>query len=808
MAAFTVNGTEIQAPKGANLLQALLGAGYKIPHYCYHPSLSVDGTCRMCFVQMEGDPRLHVSCNMKVADGLKILTETDTIHEARQGMMEFLLVNHPLDCPVCDKGGECMLQRYSMDHGIGEARMGDQRRRYPKPQFDPLIDLERNRCILCSRCVRFCDEIAEDHVLGIVERGDRNRIASFGNGPISSIYSGNVVDLCPVGALTSKPFRFHARTWEMQQIVTSCVHCSTGCSMTAWTRDGKVLRVTTPVVRKDDAYALNEDTSEFICNMGRFASDFGHSESRLAGPAAGAVVEAAKALKSVAEKYGPDSVAFIAGPRATNEELFLLQKIAREGIGTNNIDWRLQLASAEACSAHSAAMAASDGTLEDLQAVDCVLVVEADLSATTPILALKVKEAAKRGFNKTILLGSVVDGFVGKYAAQSIVRTVGQVHALLEKVASDAPSNGDAESNQFLETLKGSSSGMIILGLSEQSGMMLPSLVPQVLRLKQALGWKMMAVPAERNAFGAFAAGCQPDRLPGQASGKKGLSAPEILKAAGAGQIKALYVLGQDLMDVCPDAAALKQDLAPVETLIVQDLFPGTATANASVVIPGALFTEKDGSYVNVDGSLGRLVKGNDAPNGIWSDVQSLSALAVELGVNVPQSPNELFGAFMAAVDPQASITLEDLTCDQPGEEWPVRVKADLEPKPRFGYRLRHAEAAQLESQALPSWNAAPDTLAARWTFDVTRPEHLTNQSPTMSRLRQTAACVYMNTATASDLGFIDGQNVLVSCEGFEAVGAVLHVHENVAEGLLHVPANDFPAAMLCRPLVVRPAAE
>lgn len=820
LATFTVNGTEVQAPKGANLLRTLLAAGYKIPHYCYHPALTVDGTCRLCFIQMEGDPRLHVSCNMKVGDGLKILTDTDTIREARQGMMEFLLVNHPLDCPVCDKGGECLLQRYSMDHGIGDARMEDQRRRYPKPQFDPLIDLERNRCILCSRCVRFCDEIAEDHVLGIVERGDRNRIASFGNGPISSIYSGNVIDLCPVGALTSKPFRFHARTWEMQQIVTSCVHCSTGCSMTAWARDGKIYRVTTPVVRKGDEYALNEDTTDFICNMGRFASDFGHSEQRLAKAqvrrdgkmvevsSTEAVKAAAQLMKNTSEQYGPQSVAFIAGPRATNEEIYLLQKIARDGIQTNSIDWRLHLDSAEACAAHSAALAASDGTVEDIETSQCVLVVETDLSSSTPILALKVKEAAKHRKNQTILIGSVVDELVAKHAAQTLVRPLDQVVGLLEKAISEDSENGDAEVNALIQALHSASNGLIVMGLSEQSGMLLPALVPLVLKLKIALGpsWKLLAVPAERNGVGAFALGAQPDRLPGNRNAVDGLTAPEIIAAAAEGRIKALYVLGQDLLNLAPDAAGLAKALEKTEVLIVQDAFPGVASAKASVLIPSALFTEKDGSMLNADRAVSRLVKGYAPPQGIMSDLEALGLLANELGLALDSADAaSVYESWMSQVQSDGQAGFEELLADQPGDEWPLRVDPLAEKSARPSVHVLHDAIEFSRPVSTLAQVKSPSGALNRWTWNVSRNDHLGNQSPTMSRLRPMAR-VSMNSETAGSLCFVDGQRIQVNAEGRDPVDAVVCVSENVARGVLHLAGNDFPAAMLKGVLNLSPA--
>ncbi len=828
IATFTVNGEEIKVPKGANLLRTLLSAGYEIPHYCYHPSLSVAGNCRLCFVQMEGDPRLHASCNMKTADGLKILTDTPAIKEARAGMMEFLLVNHPLDCPVCDKGGECQLQRYSMDHGITEARTEDERRRYAKPQFDPLIDLERNRCILCSRCVRFCDEQAENHVLGIVERGDRNRISSFGDGPISSIFSGNVVDLCPVGALTSKPFRFRARTWELQQIVTSCTYCSVGCSMTAWPRNGQILRVTTPVVRKGAEFGPNEDATEFICNQGRYGSDFGHSESRILSAQVrknGTLVNvslnegiesAAQALKSVAEKHGPQSIGFIAGPRATNEELYLLQLIARDAIGTSNIDWRVHLNSAASCNAHFAALAAADGTLADLEKVDCVLVIEADLLNATPILALRVKEAAKNRKNKTVQLGSVNDAFISKYAAASVTAPTESVYSLLEQIISgEASTNGDAELNALLETLSSAQSGMIVYGLSEQSGAELPQLVSLILRLRERLGggWKTLPVAAERNAIGAFAMGCQPDRQTGApASESNGLTAPEMIAAAAEGKIKALYILGQDLLRLAPNREQLNKALDSVEALIVHDAFPGFASSRASIVLPGALFTEKDGTYTNVDGQFARLVKGYDAPDGVLPETTVLQRLGNALGHRLAfDSMDAIFSAYLSMLRPDMPFTFSDLMLDQPGDEWPVRVDHFRNESTRPQFWVRFAEKSVIKDTA-PIASSAPlgKGLLPRWSWNVAGGDHLGDQSPTMTRLRPQSPFVYCNSETAGELGLQDKQNVTVSASGANgiSVAAILRVDDHVAAGLLHFAINDFPAELTKQPLVISPAAE
>ena len=226
MVTVTIDGRACRLPKGMSLIRAAATVGVYIPHYCYHPALPVDGSCRLCLVEIAGRPKLEPACNMVATEGLEVFVNSRAAVNSREGMMEFLLVNHPLDCPICDQGGECQLQKYAMDYGLDAARATHRRRRFPKPDFDPLIDIERNRCILCSRCVRFCDHVAGEHLMGVFARGDRDYIGTHDDGPVANILSGNVIDLCPVGALTAKSFRFKARSWELYQCKTTCVFCS------------------------------------------------------------------------------------------------------------------------------------------------------------------------------------------------------------------------------------------------------------------------------------------------------------------------------------------------------------------------------------------------------------------------------------------------------------------------------------------------------------------------------------------------------------------------------------------------------
>ncbi|MFH0794378.1 MAG: 2Fe-2S iron-sulfur cluster-binding protein, partial [bacterium] len=588
----TIDDKEVGVPAGSNLIQAAKEAGVYIPHYCYHPKLSIDGSCRLCLVevwrpqkQRDGavkevrGPKLELGCDVQVSPGMKVVTNSGEVANSREGMMEFLLANHPLDCPVCDRGGECTLQRYSMDYGVAEARFVGEKRRLPKPQFDPLIDIERNRCILCTRCVRFCDEIAGDHVMGVFGRGDHSYIGTFGNQPVGNIFSGNTIDICPVGCLTSKPFRFKARVWELQQVPSTCSYCASGCEVAYWMRGGKVYRTTPPVAKGRQNYQISVDTDEFICNQGRFGSDYGTHEDRLLYPQIRrgaslvnvswkeALDEAAAELRKALEKGGPGKIGLIASPRATLEEIYIFQRLGRVALGTNNIDWRVKFATPEAASAVGAALARSDGTLEEPYAYDVTILVEGGgLQEKVPVTALKIKEAARLGATKLFCIGSHQDWWFTKVARGALGCEPGRAGEVLKQLAGGVGEKPGTRN--LVEVLLSAKKVLIAYDATYLNGLYAPELVSGVFALKTALGDRCHTLPvvAERNAVGAFAAGCQPDRLPGRWANdealrgeltrdwsaslpdRSGLSGPEMLREAAQGNLDAMIVLGGEAL--------------------------------------------------------------------------------------------------------------------------------------------------------------------------------------------------------------------------------------------------------------------
>ncbi|HXL45336.1 MAG TPA: 2Fe-2S iron-sulfur cluster-binding protein, partial [Candidatus Binatia bacterium] len=336
MPKLTVNGKEVEVPAGTNLIEAARRAGVEVPHYCYHPALSIAGQCRLCMVDIEKTPRPTIACNTVAADGMVVETETDRVRETRKSIMEFHLINHPLDCPVCDQAGECWLQIYYMKHGLYDPRMTDEKVHKPKAvPLGPHVILDAERCILCSRCVRFCDEITHTGELGIFERGDHSEIGLFPGRELDNKYSGNVVDICPVGALTDRDFRFQVRVWYLETAKSVCPGCARGCNIEVHVNRRRPHHAEGRRVARLKP-RFNADVNQWwICDAGRYGFGFVDDNGRLLAPTRreGGTTsdatwdEAIGAVAAALRRLSPDEVGVIASPRMANEDLFALRRL-------------------------------------------------------------------------------------------------------------------------------------------------------------------------------------------------------------------------------------------------------------------------------------------------------------------------------------------------------------------------------------------------------------------------------------------------------------------------------------------------
>lgn len=642
-----IDGVEHRVPGGMNLIDAAATVGVYIPHYCYHPALPVDGSCRLCLVELAGRPKLEPACNMVASDGLEFFVDSDAAINSREGMMEFLLVNHPLDCPVCDQGGECQLQNYAMDYGIEDARTVDRRRRYPKPNFDPLIDLERNRCILCTRCVRFCDHVGGKHALGIVERGDRNRIATYGDQPIDNILSGNVIDLCPVGALTAKAFRFKARPWELRQTQTTCGFCSAGCRVTVWTRDGRVYRTTTRTVPGDVNFVIDDDTREFICNQGRFGGDYAHHPERFfrasvdgdEATAEEAVEAIATRLSAIRDEHGSEAIGVIVSARATNEEMLLARRLATDVLGGARIDTRAYLIDEDAAREHDRAMSASRGWLTGIENYDAVIVLNGALSDEGPVAAMKIRDAARDGQVRLALAGWRNDAYLASQAE------------VIERVTIDGLAVWSAQPGAIGAMLKDCSKGLVVYCPTEARGQLAGDLNDAAFALRAAGGdgWDLLAIDPARNAVGAHVFGANSD------GGVSSLLA----------DAKAALVIGADGLDCALDS---------VESVFAVDAFSSAISERADVVLPAATSIEKTGSLCDLEGGVA-LLSPSDRPSGeSRPEVDWLIDIANALGAGwEAEDADALFAEAMRETAPTCPLSRSSLEDDGPGDECPIR---------------------------------------------------------------------------------------------------------------------------------------
>ncbi|HEX7245969.1 MAG TPA: 2Fe-2S iron-sulfur cluster-binding protein, partial [Solirubrobacterales bacterium] len=387
-----VDGREVSATEGEMLHDAAKRGDIEIPVFCYEPKLGDPvGACRMCLVEIEGIPKLQTSCSTPVRDGMVVHTRTDQVKEAQSAVVEFLLVNHPLDCPVCDKGGECPLQDISMGWGPGRSRMTDQKRHFQKPvELSPLVAIDRERCILCYRCVRFSQEVSEDSQLQLLERGDRTFVGTFDDRPYVGPFHGNITDLCPVGALTSYTYRFRARPWDIEQAGSVCTLCPSQCNVSFTVRDERVKRV----IARDNA----DVDDGWLCDRGRYGFEMFDAPERVRAPrlrgGAEASWEDATAKAAAALKAGGERTAAIVGD-ASNEEGYLVQRILREALGSPHVDSRPSRGAGRDALVRLAQPEVS-AKVRDIDAAEAILVVGTDPLHSSPILDLRIRKAIRR----------------------------------------------------------------------------------------------------------------------------------------------------------------------------------------------------------------------------------------------------------------------------------------------------------------------------------------------------------------------------------------------------------------------------
>ena len=759
MITVVIDGFEVTVPKGTLVIRAAEQLGIQIPRFCDHPLLDPVGACRQCLVDIEINgrafPKPQASCTIPVETGMIVKTQlTSTVAEkAQRGVMELLLVNHPLDCPVCDKGGECPLQNQAMSTGEGSSRFEGVKRTFEKPiNISSQVLLDRERCVLCARCTRFSEQIASDPFITLNERGALQQVGIYENKPFESYFSGNTVQICPVGALTGAAYRFRARPFDLVSTPSACEHCASGCDMRTDVRRGKTLRR----LAGDDA-SVNE---EWNCDKGRWAFKYVTAVDRLKVPqirnSEGILEEASwpEALAAAAAGLKATKSAVLVGGRTTYEDAYGYSKFARVVLGTNDIDFRSRLSSDEEREFLAARVVGSSTTYRDIDKADQVLLVGFEPEEESPIVFLRINKQFRKRALKVVSIGSKESIAVDKLKAEFVKVAPGQEAAAIAA--------------QLL-----TSKSVILVGerAAESAGAL-----SAVAALADSSGAKLAWIPRRAGERGALEAGAIGNVLPGgrpvtDAAARVdiatlwntdslpteiGRSTSQIIEAVNTGQIGALIVGGVDPLDSGNSTEAL----AALEKAFVVSLeiAPSAVTERANVVLPVAAITEKSGSFLNWEGrprSFDAAV--SDSLN--RSDLRILSMIAQEMGVSLN------LGTVTAAIKEIASIGKWD------GARVSLnKVSASSQP------------ALKADQALITSWRRLLDLGTLQQGED--------NLAGTA---RQTVAVISPKRAEA--IGVVDGDQLKISTnQGSVTLSALV---ENIHDDAVWAPRNSRGSQLL-----------
>ncbi len=628
----TVNDIEVAVPKGELIVEAVKRVGLEIPIFCYHPRMKPVGMCRMCLVEVgmkqpDGTvrkmPKPQAACTLPASEGLVIYTDTENVHKDRQGVLEFLLINHPLDCPICDKGGECPLQNNTLYYGPSTSRYVEVKRHaakaYPLSKY---VTLDLERCIQCGRCVRFTEEISGDAELAFRFRGNAMQPSTFGLLDFTSKFSGNVIEICPVGALTNATYRFRARPWDLQTKEGICTGCSNGCNVWVDYRNGGVVRING---RTNEA--INE---EWTCDKGKFGSSWFGGGNRVTSPLSRVGSQLDKVSWSdayaniVTELKGvsANEVAVLASSAFSNEDLYLLNKLFREVIGTNNIDHRFTKTLPTAADRIEVKLGSkkSPSTIASFESQKAVMVFGTSLADDEPILFLRVRKAwSNNGAKVIVATDSATD--VDTFANVVLRYKTGTAATLAAGLALAAGVKGaDARfTAAYVAEQTGVSAELIaeagkILAEDQASIVTTTSIyneegaqtaVDTLASIAVGTNGRFDHFGLEANTEGADRLGILPDVLPGGSAAKQaGLNTHQILEACAKGEIKFLWLAGVDLFNTGLDRTLVEAALENVSFLVVQTASQSESVPFASVVLPLAPSVERDGSYTNIEGRV------------------------------------------------------------------------------------------------------------------------------------------------------------------------------------------------------------
>ncbi len=799
MVMITIDGVEREVPAGELLIKAAEDEGTYIPRFCWHPRMAPVGMCRMCLVEIDTPrgPAMVTACTTTVAEGMAVDTVGDEVKKAQEAILEFLLANHPLDCPVCDRGGECPLQDQALSHGPGESRFVEIKRTYEKPiPISDLVLLDRERCILCARCTRFSDEISGDPLIEFKERANVTEVNTFPDLPFSSYFSGNTVQICPVGALTARPYRFKARPWDLARVESSSLFDTAHPRVEVHASQNVILRIT----------GVDNDATNhgWLSDKARFGFEHLDVPERLTTPlvrrdgelvAVGwheALEIAANRLDLIRADDGGEALAVIGGAQGTNEDAYAISKFARVALGTNHVDCRVD----DALGSHFLAATVDRALIADLDRADTILVWGPDLKEEHPTLYLRVRRAVQDLGATLVVVHPRATGLDDRAAIKLHYRPGGGFD-LLDAIADGShPEVSRALTAERVVALVGTT------GVTD--GRRLPESVAALVRQKAAT-CRILPLNSRANTYGALDMGLAPDLLPGRVAldagaaatleawwgpvpSRQGRDTGGILEGLVSGEVRGLILVGADPLGDVPDRALAVEAIDAAEYLVSMDTFLHDSNRDADLILPAATFTEKDGTVTNVEGRVQRLNQLRPPPGQARVDWAVLEDLATLLGNGLGLVSAETVTKEISEVAPvYRGITWDLLDWDQ--RDGVVVPLEGSQP-------LSHIPVA-LEGNRAPS--AELVLHAARVMYDDgVRLRH----SASLHHLAP-GPVAHISPGDAPGLGAREGSPLrLVTKTGEGDFRAI--VDESTPRGVVYVPLNQPGAAALGTDPVVR----
>jgi NADH-quinone oxidoreductase subunit G len=785
----TIDGFQITVPKGTLIIRAAEQLGIQIPRFCDHPLLAPIGACRQCLVQVEGQPKPPASCTTVCTDGMVVHTQltSPVAEKAQRGVMEMLLVNHPLDCPMCDKGGECPLQNQAMTSGAGETRFTGRKRTFAKPvALSAQVLLDRERCVQCARCTRFADQIAGDPLIELVERGPQEQIAVAADVPFDSYFSGNTVQICPVGALTGTSYRFRSRPFDLASTPSVCEHCASGCRQRTDHRRGAVTRRLA-----GNAPEVNE---EWNCDKGRWAFTYATMPDRLSVPLVRddegvlrpaswpeALDAAARGLQRARGRAG-----VLTGGRVTLEDAYAYSKFARVALATNDIDMRARPHSAEEADflARAAAGRALEVTYADLLAAPAVLLAGFEPQDESPIVFLRLRKAARTGRTAVFSIAALASPGLERMSGTLLPVIPGGEADVLGQLGDPAGLATAAGDDVLARAAEGlTQPGAVILAGERLAEV--PGALAAAVALADLTGAKLAWIPRRAGERGATEAGALPNLLPGgrlvadigaraevaRAWGAGSLPAfpgrdtSQILQAAASGDLEALLVGGVDPADL-PDPRAALAALESARFVVSLELRASAVTDRADVVLPVAATAEKSGTFVNWEGRPGEFGQALPVP-GIRTDLQVLTAIADMMDIHLGL--------------PDAAAARRELAALGTGREEAIA-------RPVSPAVAAHAGAAGGTGE----FSGGTEVSLATW-HNLLDAGRLQDGEPNLAQTAR-AAVARMSAGTAARAGAADGAKVTVAT-GYGSITVPAQITA-MPDGVVWLPTNSAGCAV------------